>query len=1102
MAEGAVVIASTRWDPSDRMVQTSAPDESIAAIIARVLPDADARQLDRAEVWIFRGDGTGEAVQVPRHWWHRVYPHEGTIVDIRIPPGGGDVLRTVLLLAVIVVAAIAAPYLAPAFLTAAVGAGAATAIVQAGLVIAGTMLVNALVPARAPTLGSGRQASQTYSIAGTQNPFSPWGVVPALLGRHRVPLPRVTYPMTEAAGDDQYVRELYGMIGPVEWEPDQWKIGSTLLSDFSDVEFQVVENHLIGGIPSLFPGAVIEDASDPVEITHDAGPVIRTSATDAIELSVDIAFPRGLFHFSDGGNREALSVDVKIEYRKVGGASWIDVETLTVQDAKGEAFRVSKRWIAVDGPATYDVRISRVSADRTSTRDYDLISWSALRAFRPYASVLADYPMTLVALRIKATGQLNGQVDGFSGVGTSIAPDWDAATSTWITRPTRWPAAHLRRVAMSHENGNPLASDEIDEASLIEFDAWCRANGFTYDRVHDFDSSVEDVFGDIAAAGRATFRPWNGRRQIVIDRPQDLAFGHIGTRNSRDFAGTVLFPDIPDAFLVRFVDENQDWKQTERLVTRPDLLGPAQKFERLEFPGECQADRIWKSARRRFREIAARSEEFSRVLDWEELRYRPGQLVYASHWLLDRDHTSGRIKSVSGPAIHLDEPVTMVAGQNYGLRWRRSNWESATRQIVTRPGRSTLVFLVDAEAPPAAGDLFMFGRAEQEALELIVKSVVAGDGDSARLTLVAHAPEISEDDSAAPPPFIPDAVAPSPIADLPPSLPVILGIASGTPVMQSLDDGSVQLPVVVTISAGSGTGAPADIYEVEWRRDSVPPLGLGTDQVLAATGKARRIGFPAGTALSVRARARSLYGKYSAWTDWRSHIVQARDDLPPDVASFSVISLPSSGTRRFTWSLAAPAPSDLLGFQVRSRPGAGWSWDDLVPVHSAVLLASPWEAGVPPTAGAHTIGIVAVDTTRQVSANPRLVEVDLGPAYAGMILQRVEAGLGWPGTIAGASVTAGGLVATAPGLPSALIYTLPLIDLGADMDVTVSVTPYGAAGTVSIEMSTALAAAFPTMGAASPLGAVSARYLSISITINNSSGAATLSDAVTIVEAS
>ena len=90
--------------------------------------------------------------------------------------------------------------------------------------------------------------------------------------------------------------------------------------------------------------------------------------------------------------------------------------------------------------------------------------WAALQTIRPEYPLAYPRPLALIALRIRATHQLSGQLDTISALVTRICPDWDTATATWITRATSNPASLYRHVLQMP--ANPKAVAEIGRAHV------------------------------------------------------------------------------------------------------------------------------------------------------------------------------------------------------------------------------------------------------------------------------------------------------------------------------------------------------------------------------------------------------------------------------------------------------------------------------------------------------------------------------------------------------------------------------------------------------------------------------------------------------------
>jgi predicted phage tail protein len=281
---------------------------------------------------------------IPEENWSRVRVKKGaTVTFIPRLQGGGDVWRSVLGLAVTVAALIAAPFLAPGLITAfgavgiTVGASTAAALAAGGIILAGTLALNALFPVARPAPDSVNSRSLN-SIQGAQNQANPFGPVPVVLGRHRQSSYYAAKPYTEIVGEDQYLRLLFCMgYGPLALA--DFRIGETPLTSFSDYQIEVRQGFPGDAPVTLYPGSVDEKAlaitlvngGDPPGTAGDNGVWnSQTTAAETDEISLDYTAPQGMFKIGGNGNLESWSSVINVQYRPVGTVDWNIAPNVTI----------------------------------------------------------------------------------------------------------------------------------------------------------------------------------------------------------------------------------------------------------------------------------------------------------------------------------------------------------------------------------------------------------------------------------------------------------------------------------------------------------------------------------------------------------------------------------------------------------------------------------------------------------------------------------------------------------------------------------------------------------------------------------------------------
>ena len=511
-------------------------------------------------------------------------------------------------------------------------------------------------------------------------------------------------------------------------------------------------------------------------LTFAAGWITR-SLGDAVDaLNVDITFPGGLVSFSNTGAKGNRSVEIQIEYRKVGTTAWltpvftsktvpdgnVSGNTVTITDNQTVAVRHSFKWDTGER-APYEVRVNRVTADNTNDRIRDDVVWTAVRTFINENPISFPYPVATTALEIKATDQLNNVVDDLNATISSYVSKLYRVYA-WAEAVSSNPADLYRHVLQSDANAKKVPDTEIDLSHLEDWHDFCDGKDFEFNMIRDFQSSVWDTISDIASAGRASPNHADGKWSVIYDELQTVPTQHFTPRNSWGFQAEKAFLDQPDAMRVRFANRDIEWQQDERIIYADGKnAGNAEEFVAIDAPGITSPAHIWKFARFSMAQAKGRSERWTFNTDFEYIVANRGDMVLLTHDVLLVGLASGRIKSVitgGSPemitAVIVDEVLTMEAGTDYGLSIRTVNNNKVTEQIVTNAGDQTTVQFttpLDMATGVSEGDLFGFGELGSETIEGLLLSIEPFDELSARLTCVPYDSIIYNSDSGVPPSF-------------------------------------------------------------------------------------------------------------------------------------------------------------------------------------------------------------------------------------------------------------------------------------------------------------------------------------------------------------
>jgi len=684
--------------------------------------------------------------------------------------------------------------------------------------------------------------------------------------------------------------------------------------------------------------------------------------------------------------------------------------SFNVTDATSSALRVGRHWV-VDRTKRYEVALTRITADTDEARILDDVHWATMRGFRNDAPVQFLHPLAMTAVRIRATEQLQGVIDSLNAVVTSVCPVW-SGTAWGAAAETQNPAALFRHVLMHNANARPRTAAQIDDAALGEWYEFCEDEGFKFNMVRDFKSSVWDVLADIAAAGRAAPTLTDGKWGVVMDTDERPVVQHITPRNSWGFSSEKVLYDRPHGFRARFINEDNNYQQDERTVYDDGYsVANATRFEGIEFPGVTDPDLVWRFGRFHIAQARLRPELYSLYQDFEHLVVRRGSKVRVSHDVPLWGSGWGRVKELittGSPAdtitgVVLDEKVVMEAGHLYACRFRLADEDntSLVLSVDTEAGETdtlTLSASVPLADGPAVGDLAMFGEAARETAELLVKSIERAGDYTARLLLVDAGAGIYGADTGEIPDFDSMITVPSDIARIAPAAPSISGVQSGAAALEYIG-GGVRARMLVTVSPGV-SAVRVNRYRLRWRVSGTALWSVAETPVSIPTVAVSDV--TEGAAYELQAQAVSIYDIDSVWSEPVSHVVVGQSEPPADVTGFSCNIV---GTTAFlSWSPVADI--DLSHYRIRWSANAGTSspgptWTEAVDLvervgRPATSVSAPAMAG--------TYMIKAVDYAGNESESAALAITSLAQIYGLNFVESIvePASPPWVGTPDGA----------------------------------------------------------------------------------------------------
>lgn len=699
---------------------------------------------------------------------------DGEVLTIVALPKGGSSLRMIALVVVAVVATwvsggALAPYFGSAFAAGGVGAIAAGVAVS----IAGSMLVNAVLPLPKPPTGSGDTKSGAYGIGAKGNSARLLASIPVMYGRFRVTPDYAAQPYTEFNNNEQVLYSLLAVTQGDIADP-VITIGDTPIENFSEADYELVPP---GGAVTLFPDNVVTSTAvqglelkRPSEGGDWQGPFVANPAGSTTrQIGVDIGFAQGIYKINSDGKEKTAGAHFEVQAQRIDDSGnpiggWVSVLNRTIQRDDKTPGQFSTYQIPVD-EGRYQVRARTYDFDNGGGTVINAVTWAGMRAYLPSHRTYGD--VTLLAVRIKASNNLNNTTASSINVtATRKLPVWtgSAWTAPQATRSIAWAAADVLR---NTTYGRGFADNRLNLAGLLALDQVWSARGDTFNGIFDTKTSLWDALTTVCRAGRAVPMYYAGVVDIVRDAPRDLATLEITPDSivagsfSIDYAFRA--PDAPDHVVVTYRDEATWQDQTVACA-----LGDSPKLnpKNITLMGVTNRDQAFREGI--YMAACDRDQRKLPTLTTEMEGYIPryGDLVTVSHdvpawgeWghVLDFDEDTLTITT--------SEPTQWFVGQQHYVRLRARNGSAVGPYLVTKGEGDYALVLQNLTEQQAAALYFsdgfseeptayQFGPAGKEAQEcLVIKAKPDGTG-KVTLSLVnyAYSVHVAENDVNVPPP--------------------------------------------------------------------------------------------------------------------------------------------------------------------------------------------------------------------------------------------------------------------------------------------------------------------------------------------------------------
>jgi len=264
------------------------------------------------------------------------------------------------------------------------------AIVIAIAAVAVTLLMP--IPSTAglvPNAGEQPSSDPVFTTKGQSNSIRLGEPIEVCYGRNRIYPSYASRPYFQYINNDQFQHALF-CLGHGGFEVDEVRIGDTEISNFAEVEYEIVPP---GAKVVLFPTNVYTapevsnqtlfgSNEDEYPVNGWVGPFVANAAsTDAKEIQIDLLFPKGLYNMRNDGHLLERTADVEVQVREI--------------DDVGDPVDSAGTWYSLNADKRVEIYIST----KTMLVEWRP-SWAAYAAL-PSAeqlAIAAAYPFTFLSI--------------------------------------------------------------------------------------------------------------------------------------------------------------------------------------------------------------------------------------------------------------------------------------------------------------------------------------------------------------------------------------------------------------------------------------------------------------------------------------------------------------------------------------------------------------------------------------------------------------------------------------------------------------------------------------------------------------------------------
>lgn len=678
----------------------------------------------------------------------------------------------------------------------------------------------------------------------------------------------------------------------------------------------------------------------------------------------------------------------------------------------GAQSRMLRKTYTITPPerGVYDVRVRRTTDDSNDDRLVNASYWGALRSVSNDKPVDTDYPVNLLAIKIKATSQLSGAIDTLTLYYESKIKDWDVDTQTWITRYSSNPASIFRHILQDSDSFRmPQADSLLDLDSIQDAHEYWKSKGWNYNFVCDADVSVFERLQSVCAAGLASPTMVDGKWGIILDKPRTSVACAFTSANSWGWSFKRTQVRLPNAIHCTFINQNT-WDSDMRVVPTDEVEGDTYKYESQEYEGVNDPSQVYQLARFHYADAKNRRRTISlRCLD-EALLCTRGDLVdCAAPNISPHGLQVGRVRGIERDedenvvALYTDQTQTTdLSGRRFGVKVYAQSGAVLHAEVLPEnvtPKKLTLI--VPQAMDVNVGDKYAFGDYSEETFPAIVLGLKPNSDWTFDVTLQDYVPTLYDDLSKPIPTWESSITTPISSKWKISSTPIFQSVVTDESALLQTASGTIpRILISYAHPANLDTRASFITFEVSPAGQNVWTTAIKNASLEPV--EAYISGVTEGQHYDVRAKYSGTSGQTSDYVYAKNVKIIGRTTRPP--APFAVYL--NGATLNIQQKIR---PLDIVGHKVYMAMDEEDAFEVSVEITNPYTVTGTFELS-PWTGKARAIFVTTVDEIGLESEPVRLV-VDLGDVSTRNILfEYSEKDRGWGGIISGGFVSSETLI--------------------------------------------------------------------------------------------